>query len=198
MNPSYGRLFETWEITIARRIAQEFKRRWRYLTKDDTDDLLQECLTHWLSVRSRRVFENDDQKRSFLRRVIKNKLMDLVRESGTHKRRTIQESISLNAPIDEEGAFSFLDKLSEMKAGPVNEVRDAELRMDLDAALQKLSPRQRELCRLMLEEGMSVNEASKRFKTYRSEIYREVERIRGIFEREGLKGYLGKTFKRKS
>lgn len=190
MSPHYGRFFEAWEVTIAKQIAHEFRRRWKYLSKDDPEDLLQECLTHWLFVKSRRVFENDTQKRAFLRRVVKNKLMDLVREAGTHKRRTIQESVSLNAPIDEEGAFSLLDQLSEDAASQIDAAEGAELKMDLASALEKLTPRQKELCRLMLEEGLSVNEASKRFKTYRSEIYREVERIRRIFEREGLRAYL--------
>ena len=194
MNPSYGRLFEEWEIAIAKKVVQEFKRKWKHLAKEDPDDLLQECLAHWVFVKSKRVFEDDGFKRSFFRRVVKNKLMDLVREAETHKRKTLHESVSLDAPLgEEEGASSLLDQLSEVKAGPASEVQNARLRMDLAAALEKLSPRQKELCRLMLEEGLSVNEASKRFKTYRSEIYREVERIRRIFEREGLKGYLGRS-----
>ncbi len=190
MSPNYGKLFNEWEVTIAKRIVQEYKRKWKYLAKEDPEDLLQECLAHWLFVKKRRVFENETQKRAFLRRVIRNKLMDLVREAGTHKRRTIQESVSLNAPIDEEGASSFLDELSETKAGSTGEISDSELKLDLASAFEKLSPRQKELCRLMLDEGVSINEASKRFKTYRSEIYREVGRIRRIFEREGLKDYL--------
>lgn len=192
MNPSYGRLFEDWEVTVAKKVVQEFKRKWKHLAKEDPEDLIQECLAHWLFVKSRRVFENEKFRRSFFRRVVKNKLMDFVREAETHKRKAIHESISLDAPIDEEGAFSLLDRLSETTAGPATEVQNTQLKMDLAAALEKLSPRQKELCRLMLEEGLSVNEASKRFKTYRSEIYREVERIRRIFEREGLKGYLGR------
>ena len=191
MNPSYGRLFDEWEITITKKIVQEFKRKWKYLAKEDPEDLLQECLAHWLFVKSERVFESEGFRRSFFRRVVKNKLMDLVREAGTHKRKAIHESVSLDAPFDEEGAFSLSDELSEMKAGPASDIQSTQLRVDLAAALEKLTLRQKELCRLMLEEGLSVNEASKRFKTYRSEIYREVERIRRIFEREGLKGYLG-------
>lgn len=194
MSTNYGRLFREWEIKIARKIVQEFRRKWKHLAKEDPDDLLQESLAHWLFVKSERAFEDEGHEKSFFRRVIKNKLMDLVREADTHKRKVIHESISLDEPLgDEAGASNHLDQLSETTSGPAGEIQSAQLRMDLDAALEKLTPRQQELCRLMLEEGLSINEASKHFKTYRSEIYREVERIRRIFEREGLKGYLGES-----
>lgn len=40
MNPSYGRLFEDWEVTIAKKVVQEFKRKWKHLAKEDPEDLV--------------------------------------------------------------------------------------------------------------------------------------------------------------
>jgi len=68
--------------------------------------------------------------------------------------------------------------------------RDSELKIELSRAYQKLTPQQQELCKLLGEEGMSINEACKHFDKHRSNIYRDVLRIRKLFEEEGLKDYL--------
>ena len=55
---------------------------------------------------------------------------------------------------------------------------------------QKLTPQQKKLCKLLGEEGLSVTEASKEMKKHRRHLYREIARIREVFEKEGLKDYL--------
>jgi len=40
-------LFEDWEIAVAKKLVDQFKRKWRCFAKDDFEDLLQECLSHW-------------------------------------------------------------------------------------------------------------------------------------------------------
>lgn len=56
--------------------------------------------------------------------------------------------------------------------------------------LQKLTPKQKELCLLLGEKGLTVKEASEYLKTPRSTIYDELKRIRTIFMKEGLEDYL--------
>jgi DNA-directed RNA polymerase specialized sigma24 family protein len=65
-----------------------------------------------------------------------------------------------------------------------------DLRLEIVRTLEKLSPQQKELCRLIGEEGLSINEACSHFGKHRSNIYRDVIRIKEVFEKEGLKDYL--------
>jgi hypothetical protein len=48
MNQNYAGLFENWEIGVATKVIREFKAQWKWLQRIDEEDLLQECLTHWL------------------------------------------------------------------------------------------------------------------------------------------------------
>jgi hypothetical protein len=48
-----GDELQGWEIAVAKKLIGEFRRRSRSLNREDFDDLLQECLTHWLEVRQK-------------------------------------------------------------------------------------------------------------------------------------------------
>jgi len=72
------------------------------------------------------------------------------------------------------------------------EHRDAEqsLQLDLARALARLTPRQRELCQLLLEQDLSMVETSQRLGVPRSTLYEELKHIRTIFKALGLDAYL--------
>ena len=53
MGLTYGGVFENWEIAVAKKLVDQFKRKWKCFSKDDFDDLLQECLSHWYFVRKK-------------------------------------------------------------------------------------------------------------------------------------------------
>ena len=53
MGLKYEGVFEGWEIAVAKKLVDQFKRKWKCFFKDDFDDLLQECLSHWYFVRKR-------------------------------------------------------------------------------------------------------------------------------------------------
>jgi len=55
---------------------------------------------------------------------------------------------------------------------------------------QKLTPQQQKLCKLLGEDGLSISDASRQMDKHRMVIYREIARIRELFEKEGLKDYL--------
>ena len=42
MGLTYGGVFENWEIAVAKKLVDQFKRKWRCVSKDDFEDLLQE------------------------------------------------------------------------------------------------------------------------------------------------------------
>ena len=42
-----------WEIATAKKLVSEYRRRHRILQREEFDDLMQECLAHWIVVRRR-------------------------------------------------------------------------------------------------------------------------------------------------
>ena len=48
-----GNGLDKWEIAVAKKLVGEFRRRSRLLARDDFDDLVQDCLLHWMVVRTK-------------------------------------------------------------------------------------------------------------------------------------------------
>jgi RNA polymerase sigma-70 factor, ECF subfamily len=187
-NLSYKGLFEGWEVAVAKKLVGEFKKQWRCLGTDDFEDLLQECLTHWLFAKDKYDPSAEASVKTFMGRVVRNKLSDIVKERGRDKRKVYQSCESLDQPLnDEEDASTLLDLLPDDEADFRLSV---ELGIDLPKAIRKLTPLQREICGLISEAGSNVTDISRQLGIRRKAVYREIERIRAIFENEGLKNYL--------
>ncbi len=193
MSQSYSGLFQDWEIAVAKKLVNEFQKRWICLEQEEFDDLLQECLTHWFFAKGRYNASRGASQKTFMARIIRNKLTDLVRERETDKRKVAHVSVSLDESIG-EGADSptVLDTLDEETAvgGSRDSFSKISSKIDLSKALQKLSPQQRKLCQLLREEEFTITEASQYLNAPRSTIYDELKRIRKIFEKERLNEYL--------
>jgi len=69
------------------------------------------------------------------------------------------------------------------------------LSLDLSVTLKKLTPEQQQICEMLCEENRSVLYISGQLKKSRRYISREIQRIRQVFEKEGLKEYLKKNKK---
>jgi DNA-directed RNA polymerase specialized sigma24 family protein len=120
--------------------------------------------------------------------VVKNTLGQLLEKARTDKRKIIYESLSLDEPLnDDEDSLTLKDKIPEGDTPP--QIK-SELKIELSKAYQKLTPQQQKLCRLLVEENISINEACRRLDKHRMVVYREIARIRELFEKEGLKDYL--------
>jgi len=190
---NYKGLFEDWEIAVVTKLVDDFRRHWQCLQREEFEDLLQECLIHWLFTKESYDSTKGASKKTYLGRVIQNKLTELVRDRETDKRKTAYIAISLDEPLVGGASSSALkDRIS--KCGPASVVPDPSLevlsRIDIATALEKLTPNQKHLCSLLHEEGLTVTEASEYLKTPRSTIYDEIKRIRKIFMKEGLGEYL--------
>jgi len=191
MSPRYEGLFQDWEIGVAKNVIERFRKQWKCLELEGFDDLLQECLTDWY-------FSKDDfnpsagaNVRTFMSRVVAHKLQHLIEKHTAGKRKAGINNVSLNEPIsDEEDSPTYLDQLSEDE----NHVSDlhitALLKIDIHRTIEKLTPQQRELCRLLGEEGLSVSEASELLNTPRSTLYDDIKRIKAIFQQDNLHEYL--------
>lgn len=191
MSPSYKGLFEGWEIAIAKKLINDFKKQWRCLELDDFDDLLQECLTQWFLAKDKYNPDAEASKKTFMARVVKNKLFDIVKSHERLSRKEAQNNISLDQPLsDDDDAPTLLDSLSKDEKHATSFQFYTELKIDISRTFKKLTPKQQELCRLLGEEGLSIKEASRILQTPRGTIYEEINRIKAIFRNENLQEYL--------
>ena len=189
MGLNYGGLFESWEIGVAKGIIDDYQKKYKSFAREDFDDLLQECLIHWLEVRDRYDASRGASKNTYMAQVIRNVLGRISERAETDKRRTIYESISLDEPLnDDEDEPTLKDKLSQ--SDDILPQIKSELKIELSKVFQKLTPQQQKLCRLLGEEGLTISEACRRLDKHRMIVYRELARIRELFEKEGLKDYL--------
>ena len=189
----YGNGIQQWEIAVAKKLVGEFRRRSRRLEREEFDDLLQDCLTHWVEVRARLTPSADDPPIAYMARVLRNKLTDLIREQGATKRGGDLDTVSLDAAFeDDDNAPTLADLIDGATSGAAGETtagdgRDA--RIDIARAMKNLTPRQRRLCALLGEEGLSIKEAAARLRIPRGTLYEEIKRIRKVFADHGLGGY---------
>ena len=97
--------------------------------------------------------------------------------------------ISLNALL-EEGETETMEKFIGVEGDARRTVTNSDLSSALQKAFYKMSSRQKDLCRLLGEEGLTVSEASRRMSVPRSTLQEEIKRIREVFRKDGLENYL--------
>lgn len=187
----YEGLFEDWEIGVAKNVIERFRKEWRCIEQEDFDDLMQECLTCWLFAKDNFDSSAGANFRTFMSRVINKKLLRVARGLTRDKRNVANKSVSFDDRIsDEEDAPTFLENLSEDEKLSSNLHISAELKFDISRTVQKLTPQQRELCRLLGEEGLNIKQASEALKIPRGTLYEDIKRIKAIFQKENLNEYL--------
>ena len=94
-----GKGLQQWEIAVTKKLVGEFRRRSRSLAREEFDDLVQECLAHWIVVRRKLESEPGAPPTGYMAQVIRNKLTDLIREQAAEKRAGDQEALSLDAAL---------------------------------------------------------------------------------------------------
>jgi len=194
---NYEDLFEDWEIGIVTRLIGKFQRRWTCLKQESFEDLLQECLCHWHFSKISHDPQGEASQKTFMTGIIENKLIDLVRERESSKRRVAHLAVSLDGPVGTgEDSRALIDTVHQGSMGGTHPdpFKQIELRLDLSIMLCRLTPRQKELCLLLGEEGLTVKEASGRLNVPRTSLYDEIKRIRAIFRSEQLDEYLKDFF----
>ncbi|MDD5422577.1 MAG: sigma-70 family RNA polymerase sigma factor [Candidatus Omnitrophica bacterium] len=189
MSLNYGALFEDWELALVKKVINDYRKERKYLKREGFDDLLQECLMRWLEVRDRYDPARGASRKTYMAEVVGSVLGRLMEKARADKRKAFYESISLDGHLnDEEDAPALKDRIIKNDDAPPQ--INSELKIELSKTYQKLTPQQQQLCRLLGEEGLSISETSRRLGKHRMIIYREIARIRELFEKEGLKDYL--------
>lgn len=170
-------------------MVKYFQKRINTLQREGFDDLLQECLTHWYFVRSRYDDAKSATRKTFMKHVFENKILDLLEQRLSVKRRAGYQSVSLDELVDGLDENSYPDELA-FEDQNFEEVLRSDVGRVLKRAMEKLSGRQRELCRLIKVEGLNMKQVSQKMKIPRGTLFEEVLRIRDVFRNEGLKDYL--------
>jgi RNA polymerase sigma-70 factor (ECF subfamily) len=183
-----------WEIATAKKLVSEYRRKHRILEREEFEDLMQECLAHWIVARRRIPPEPDPRPPvSYMAQVLRNKLTDMVREMTADKRAGDPGALSLDASLDGiEDGITLGEVLADEQADPAGsgDVDSRHARIDLSRVMALLTPAQQRLCQLLGEEGLSIKEAAERLRIPRGTLYEEIKRIRRIFDRQGLSNYL--------
>ena len=183
-----------WEIATAKKLVSEYRRKHRILDREEFEDLMQECLAHWIVARRRIPPEPDPRPPvSYMAQVLRNKLTDMVREMTADKRAGDPGALSLDASLDgTEDGITLGEVLADEQADPAGsgDVDSRHARIDLSRVMALLTPAQQRLCQLLGEEGLSIKEAAERLRIPRGTLYEEIKRIRRIFDQQGLGNYL--------
>ena len=183
-----------WEVATAKKVVAECRRRYRILEREEFEDLMQECLTHWVVVRRRIPPEPDAPPPvAYMAQVVRNKLTDLVREMTADKRAGDPGAFSLEEPVDgSEDGLTLGEVLADERVDPASSggMDTRHARIDLDRVMALLTPAQQRLCRMLGQEGLSIKEASEKLRIPRGTVYEEIKRIRRIFDLQGLGDYL--------
>jgi RNA polymerase sigma factor (sigma-70 family) len=176
---------ESWEIAIAKRRVDNWRKKWDILRFDDFEDLVHDCLVYWYEVKKDYDPSRGASQKTFMAGVLEMYLSHRKDALLRKKRKAFFEAKSLDEFFDEDS-----DSSSENRKYEPFVFEDPKTRIDVSVVIQKLEPHQKEICRLIQSEGMSFNQISKHLNKHHSYVYREVVRIREVFEREGLKDYL--------
>lgn len=189
-----GEGLQRWEIAVTKKLVGEFRRRSRSLAREEFDDLMQECLAHWIVVRRKLPPDPDAPPVAYMAQVIRNKLTDLLREQAAGKRAGEQDALSLDAAFDgSDDGMSLADLLADSESAQPDDpgaVDHHHARLDIGRALARLTPVQRQLCQMLGEEGLTIKEAAERLRIPRGTLYEEIKRIRKVFADQGLGDYL--------
>ena len=189
-----GNGLHAWEIAVIKKHVGESRRQSRSLYREEFDDLVQECLLHWLNVRERLAVESGGPPIGYMARVVHNKLIDLAREREADKRRGDQEAVSLDDRLGEsEDAPTFADLVDAEQGrepGERDRVDPIDIHIDVTDVMRRLTPEQQRLCELLGAQGLSIKEAAEKLRIPRATLYEEIRRIRTIFSRHGLDDYL--------
>lgn len=175
------------EVEIVGHVVRDFLSTRRPHPDLEFDDLVQECLLHWWSQRSRHSQERGASLTTFLRRVVKAKLIDIERGIRAQKRGggRVAQSLGKSLMPDDPDASTLGDTIRDS----TDVESEAMLQITLRKALARLTPRQRRLTS-GLSAGTSMSELSKALGVPRPTLYDEMKRIQQVFCDEGLAPYL--------
>ncbi len=151
-----GEGLQRWEIAVSKKLVGEYRRRSRSLAREEFDDLMQECMAHWIVVRRKLSPDSDAPPVAYMAQVVRNKLTDLIREQAADKRAGEQDALSLDAALDgSEDGVTLADLLADNESAEQDDadvVDRRHARIDIGRVLERLTPVQRQLCQMLVDD----------------------------------------------
>lgn len=166
---SYTGVIESWKVDLIIRRAK----RWR-LAGNDLDDVLQETVLSLLNFNYNQHRSNGASERTAVTAVVDRRLAMYHRSKSRHCRRTARfrdAVVTLNGWV------------RTSPIAPSKEI-DLGLQLDVQSAMDEMSPRARQVC-IALSEGYSINEIAKTLEISWRAVSREVGCIRQRLHRSG-------------
>ena len=133
--------------------------------------------------------ESGASERTFLNRITRNKIADLIRRREANRRKVLYVSDSLDEMDENEQSINLKEKLLMVEEQIVSKISAANLPEAMAKATAGLSFRQKQICR-HLSEGMSQVKVGKMMKIPRATLQDEIKRIREVFRKVGLEEFL--------
>ncbi|MFH1665900.1 MAG: sigma-70 family RNA polymerase sigma factor [Candidatus Omnitrophota bacterium] len=158
------------------------------LRNESFEDLMQECLVHWFFIKDQYQPESGASERTFLNRVTRNKIADIVKFGRRNKRKVFYLSESLDAMEDEQ-SISAKEKALMNEEQVISKITEEDLPEVMAKATTNLSFRQKQICRY-LSEGMNQVQVGKKMNMPRTTLQAEMKRIREAFRKAGLEEFL--------
>lgn len=185
--PGHGDGLPQREVDIVNYVVRDFLATRKSRPDLEREDLVQECLIHWWTQKPRYTETRGASIETFLRRVVKAKLLDLERGANAQKRGSGRHADSLDRPLNLEEPDA--DALGDTVASNADTEGEATLQVSLEAALARLSPQQKQII-AGLAEQYPMSHISRRLGVPRATLYDGMERIRRVFRDEGLGQFL--------
>lgn len=133
--------------------------------------------------------ESNASERTFLNRITRNKIADLIRRRETNKRKVLYISKSIDGMDIDEQSINTKEKLLMVEEQIMSKISAANLPEAIAKATAGLSFRQKQICRY-LSEGMTQIKVGEVMKISRGVIRNEIKYIRKAFCKVGLEEYL--------
>jgi len=149
---------------------------------------MQECLVHWFFTKDQYRPELGASERTFLNRITRNKLADIVKFEKRNKRKVMYLSASLDA-MEETYSVNAKEKVLMKEEQVISKITAGDLPDAMSKVTANLSFRQKQLCRFLME-GISIAKAGEKMNIPRTTLNAEVKRIRTVFKEAGLEEFL--------
>lgn len=173
ISPDYGDLFSNEEKAIAYKLIREFRSRWPALQRNyEPEDLLQEVALLWYEKKKEYDPAKEASIKTYFAIITRNRLLDLVRASSTDKRKVSHYTVGESA----EDLVSLIDKHA------VSEPEHPLADIDLRDTLSKLTPRQQNLCELLMQ-GLTREEIARQLGVSDRTVYNELRRLYRALEK---------------
>lgn len=179
---------EEWEEQRVRQVVDIFLRRHSGIPGYDEDDLYQEGHIAWLRARKTYRAERGASIRTYIARVVENRLTDLAREARAASRRPAAGVDSLDAALGPDGG-SRADYLPDDAASPSDEAERAELAERIARVRGRLPARQKDVFDALAEDHQKVRIA-RDLGISRDTLYDEIRRIQDACRDAGLEEFL--------